>query len=57
IGMLPSGGYTLDVDLFVEITGLSQENAEKLVAATHQVCPYSNATHGNIDVRLHTTAI
>lgn len=57
IGMLPSGGYALDVDLFVEITGLSQENAEKLVAATHQVCPYSNATHGNIDVRLHTTVI
>ncbi|WP_353172570.1 organic hydroperoxide resistance protein [Acinetobacter rudis] len=55
IGILSSGGYALDIDLYIEITGLSQEDAEKLVAATHKTCPYSNATRGNVDVRLHTT--
>lgn len=57
IGMLSTGGYGLDIDLYVEIVGLSQENADKLVAATHETCPYSNATRGNVDVRLHTTVI
>lgn len=57
IGMLSTGGYGLDIDLYVEIVGLSQENANKLVAATHETCPYSNATRGNVDVRLHTTVI
>ncbi|MCW2826310.1 MAG: organic hydroperoxide resistance protein, partial [Aeromicrobium sp.] len=32
--------------------GVSQEDAEKAVAVAHQVCPYSNATRGNIDVKL-----
>ena len=31
--------------------------ARKLIEATHQVCPYSNATRNNVDVRLHVTAI
>lgn len=57
MGMSSSGGYVLDIDLYVEILGLSQEDAEKIVAATHQICPYSNATRGNIDVRIHTTTI
>ena len=55
IGMLSTGGYGLDIDLYVEIVGLSQEEADKLVSVTHETCPYSNATRGNIDVRLHTT--
>lgn len=54
IGQLPDGGYGLDIDLYVEVAGLSQEEAKKLVEATHQVCPYSNATRNNVDVRLHT---
>ncbi|MDQ2947804.1 MAG: Ohr family peroxiredoxin [Acidobacteriota bacterium] len=55
IGQTPEGGYALDIDLYVELQGLAQEQAQKLVEATHHVCPYSNATHGNVDVRLHVT--
>lgn len=47
-------GFSLDVDLFVTLPGLEQQLAEQLVTAAHKVCPYSNATRGNIDVRLHT---
>ena len=49
------GGFGLDVDLFISLPGLAQQAAEQLVAAAHQVCPYSNATRGNIEVRLHTS--
>jgi len=49
------GGFGLDVDLFISLPGLAAEQAEQLVAAAHKVCPYSNATRGNIDVRLHTS--
>lgn len=37
--------------------GLSQDDAEKLVAATYKICPYSNATCRNVNVRLHTTVV
>ena len=47
--------YGLAVDLKVNIPGLSQEQAEALVAKAHQVCPYSRATRGNIEVNLSTT--
>jgi len=49
------GGFGLDVDLFVSLPGLKLNAAEQLVATAHQVCPYSNATRGNIEVRLHTS--
>ena len=52
IGQTATGGYALDVDLHVEVQGLDEAAARKLVEATHQVCPYSNATRGNIDVVL-----
>ena len=55
IGQTATGGYALDVDLHVEGQGLDEAAARKLVEATHQVCPYSNATRGNIDVRLHVS--
>ena len=45
-------GFKLEVALEVETQGLSQEEAEALVATAHQVCPYSNATRGNIDVQV-----
>lgn len=45
-------GFTLRVDLDVTVQELNQAAAEKLVAAAHRVCPYSNATRGNIDVNL-----
>ena len=49
-------GFKLEVALAVETQGLSQEEAEALVATAHQVCPYSNATRGNIDVALNVKA-
>ncbi|WP_027351731.1 organic hydroperoxide resistance protein [Halotalea alkalilenta] len=55
IGQTSEGGYALDIDLYVEVQGLNEADAQKLVEATHQVCPYSNATRGNVDVRLHVT--
>jgi osmotically inducible protein OsmC len=44
--------YKLGVKLTVEIEGLDRTRAEELVNKAHQVCPYSNATRGNIDVIL-----
>ena len=52
IGPRDEGGFGLTVALHVEIAGLDQAAADKLVAEAHQVCPYSNATRGNIDVKL-----
>lgn len=54
VGMEPngSGGFALTVGLDVTIAGVDQETAEAIVAEAHKVCPYSNATRGNIDVSL-----
>jgi len=47
------GGFELSVDLDVSLPSIDDaEGAVELVKAAHQVCPYSNATRGNIDVRL-----
>ncbi len=45
-------GYRLGVALHVEMTGVDQQTADDLVEQAHQVCPYSNATRGNIEVSL-----
>ena len=50
-----AGGFTLAVTLTAHLPGLEQSTAEQLVKATHEVCPYSNATRGNIEVALNTT--
>ena len=50
------GGFRLGVALAAETQGLDQAAAEALVAAAHQVCPYSNATRGNIDVAITVRA-
>ncbi len=52
-----AGPFVLGVALGIEVGGLSQADAEKLVAEAHEVCPYSNAVRGNIDVQLHTRAV
>jgi Ohr subfamily peroxiredoxin len=52
IGSLPSGGFGLAVELDVHTPNLEQSVAEELVAKAHEVCPYSNATRGNIEVAL-----
>lgn len=49
------GGFALAVTLDVSIAGLDQEKAEKIVAAAHAVCPYSNAVQGNVDVKINVT--
>jgi len=45
-------GYTVAVELHVTLPSIEGEQAREIVAAAHQVCPYSNATRGNIDVTL-----
>jgi osmotically inducible protein OsmC len=53
IGPINGGaGYGLEVALVVNLPGLDRAVAEDLVAKAHQVCPYSNATRGNIKVDL-----
>ena len=52
IGMLESGGFGLAVQLEVTLPAMDTEAAEVLVKAAHEVCPYSNATRGNIEVGL-----
>ena len=49
------GAFGLKVALHVELGGLDQAAADALVEAAHQVCPYSNATRGNVPVTLDTT--
>jgi lipoyl-dependent peroxiredoxin len=50
IGTIPGGGYGLAVALRVSIPGADAGTTQALAEAAHQVCPYSNATRGNIDV-------
>jgi len=45
-------GYGIAVRMKVALPGLERAKAEQLVAEAHKVCPYSNATRGNIDVQL-----
>ena len=53
VGIGPvSGGFALDVELQVSLPGTDHEQGKMLVEKAHHVCPYSNATRGNIDVRL-----
>jgi osmotically inducible protein OsmC len=47
-----AGGFGIQVAMTVTIPGMERAAAEKLVDAAHQVCPYSNATRGNIEVTL-----
>ncbi|MBF6328036.1 organic hydroperoxide resistance protein [Nocardia transvalensis] len=52
IGPNDSGGFQLEVTLEVSLPHLSREQAQELADRAHQVCPYSNATRGNIDVHV-----
>lgn len=54
IGPIPTG-FAIQVSLNAHLPGMDQEEAIKLVQAAHIVCPYSNATRGNIDVNLNVT--
>ncbi len=52
IGRNNQGGYSLAVELIATFSGIDQALAEDLVAEAHQVCPYSNATRNNIEVKV-----
>lgn len=52
IGANDAGGFELAVELDVAVPALDRAAAEALVAQAHEVCPYSNATRGNIEVKL-----
>jgi len=52
IGPRSEGGFGITADLVVSLPGLAKDEAEALVEKAHQVCPYSNATRGNVDVSL-----
>lgn len=52
IGQIENGGFGLEVELHANIPGVSIEEAQSLIEKAHQVCPYSNATRGNIEVKL-----
>ena len=55
IGSNGEGGFQLAVELEVVIPGLPHDQAQELADAAHQVCPYSNATRGNIDVTVQVS--
>jgi len=57
IGEASGGGFGLSVALVAQIAGVSQADAERLVAAGHEVCPYSKAVRGNVDVSVKALAV
>ncbi len=54
IGKIPTG-FGVEVDLTIHAPGMDKQQLQALVDKAHIVCPYSNATRNNIDVRLHVT--
>ncbi|MBC7467056.1 MAG: organic hydroperoxide resistance protein [Bdellovibrio sp.] len=52
IGPIPAG-FGIEVQLDISIPGIERETALALIEKAHKVCPYSNATRGNIDVKLN----
>ena len=51
-GPREEGGYGITAALTAHLPGVEHADAERLMAAAHEVCPYSNATRGNVDVGL-----
>ncbi|MFE2496323.1 organic hydroperoxide resistance protein [Streptomyces scopuliridis] len=51
-GKLETGGFGLEVELVASIPNVDEATAKDLLEKAHQVCPYSNATRGNIKVEL-----
>ena len=52
LGVLETGGFGLTAHLEVSLPALDRETAQRVVDQAHQVCPYSNATRGNMHVTL-----
>ena len=57
IGQSDDGGFGLAVEMEVEVAGVSQEDAQKVVDAGHAFCPYSKAIKGNVDVSVTAKAV
>lgn len=55
IGQNQDGGFGLAAELDVNIPGVTIEQAQELTEKAHQICPYSNATRSNIEVKLSVT--
>jgi len=55
IGKNGDGGFGLAVELTANISGVSLNEAQTLIEEAHKVCPYSNATRGNVEVTLKVT--
>lgn len=55
IGPRSEGGFGITAALAVTLPGMDHEEAKALVDKAHQICPYSNATRGNVDVQLTVT--
>jgi Ohr subfamily peroxiredoxin len=55
IGQLDNGGFGLAVELEVTLPNVDEKTAKEIADKAHQVCPYSNATRGNIDVTVTVT--
>ena len=52
LGMLDGGAFGLALEIDVHVPKASAEQAQALVERAHEVCPYSNATRGNVEVKL-----
>jgi organic hydroperoxide reductase OsmC/OhrA len=52
VGRNDRGGFGLTVTIEAEIPGVDDATARKLLDAAHQLCPYSNAIRGNVEVQI-----
>lgn len=55
IGRIAHGAFKLEIELEIKIPGIGRELASELVEKADQICPYSNAIRGNVDVNLLVT--
>lgn len=51
IGPIP-GGFCIEVELKINVPGMERSQVQAIVEKAHMVCPYSNATRGNVEVKL-----
>ena len=51
IGQIP-GGFGINAELKISVPGMDKEQVKAIVDKAHTICPYSNATRGNIEVKL-----
>ncbi len=57
IGQIDPAGFGLEAEMQVGVGGLTSEQAHQLVEKAHQICPYSNATRGNMKVNLQVSVL